>query len=270
MRYETTQNVTLPKIGFGTWNIGGGSTADPSRDQQSLEALQAALDVGYSHIDTAETYADGHSEELVGEAIRRSGVKREDVFITSKVKPANLKYELVLQACGNSIKRLGLDYIDMYLIHWPSVGVKYEDAFKALNQLVREGKVRHLGVSNFNIKLLKKAQDLSETPIITNQVPFSLTDFSYIENGVLEYCQQNNILLTAYSPVDDVHVKPNKPLVNIAKAHGTTIYQIALAWIISHPRVITIPMSSNPVHIRENFEAANIELSKEEMQRLGA
>lgn len=268
MKYETLSTLTLPKIGFGTWKIGGGSTPNRAVDEKSLAALRYALELGYTHIDTAEMYASGHSEELVGQAVRESGMKREDVFITSKVIPSHLRYDDVLTACENSLRHLGMDYIDLYLIHWPNSVAKYEDTFKALNKLVREGKVKHLGVSNFDVKLLKQAQSLSETPIITNQVPFSLGDRSYIKNGMLAYCQQNEILLTAYSPVEEGNLRSNKTVDTISKAHNATPFQIALAWIISHPRVITIPMSFNPAHIRENFESAHIELTPEQIETL--
>lgn len=268
MKSETLPTLTLPKIGFGTWKIGGNSTPNHAVDEKSLAALRYALEIGYTHIDTAEMYASGHSEDLVGQAVRESGMKREDVFITSKVIPNHLRYDDVLTACENSLRHLGMDYIDLYLIHWPQAGAKYEDTFKALNKLVRDGKVKHLGVSNFDVKLLKQAQSLSETPIITNQVPFSLGDRSYIKNGMLAYCQQNDILLTAYSPVEEGKLRPNKTVAAIAKAHNATPLQIALTWIISHPRVITIPMSFNPVHIRENFESADIELTQDEIEQL--
>jgi len=268
MKSETLPTLTLPKIGFGTWKIGGGSTPNRAVDEKSLAALRYALEIGYTHIDTAEMYASGHSEELVGQAVRESGIKREDVLITSKVVPSHLRYDDVLTACENSLRHLGMDYIDLYLIHWPQSGAKYEETFKALNKLVRDGKVKHLGVSNFDVKLLKQAQSLSETPIITNQVPFSLGDRSYIKNGMLAYCQENDILLTAYSPVEEGKLHSNKTLDVIAKAHNATPFQIALAWIISHPRVITIPMSFNPVHIRENFESADIELTQDEIKQL--
>ena len=268
MKYETLPTVKLPKIGFGTWKIGGGSTPNHSVDEKSLTALQYALEIGYTHFDTAEMYANGHSEELVGRAVRESGKKREDLFITSKVTPSHLRYDDVIKACDASLRRLNMDYIDLYLIHWPSAGAKYEDTFRALNKLVRDGKVKHLGVSNFNLKLLKQAQSLSETPIITNQAPFSLADRSYVKNGVLDYCQQNNILFTAYEPLNQGNFHSSKTLEAIAKAHNTTVYQIALAWVIAHPRVITIPMSFDPIHIRENFEAAELELSTDEMEQL--
>lgn len=269
MKYETVHNVTLPKIGFGTWSIGGGSYPDPKLDPASMTALRAALEIGYTHFDTAEAYASGHSEELVGRAIRETGTKREDVFITTKVSESHLAYKDVLKACDMSLRHLNMDYIDLYLIHWPARSISnLDDAFTALNKLVRDGKVRHLGVSNFNIKWLKRSQELSETPIITNQIPYRLPDKSYVENGVVEYCQQNDILVTAYSPVKFRSMNVNKTLGEIAKAHSATPYQIALAWLVYQPRVITIPMSYNPQHIKENFEAADIKLSEQEMTQL--
>ena len=268
MKNETIHNVTLPKVGFGTWSIGGDSTPNPELDSASMTALRSALEIGYTHFDTAEMYASGHSEELVGQAVRESSEKREELFITSKVTPSHLKYDDVLNACDNSLRRLKMDYIDLYLIHWPGTGIKYEDTFRALNKLVRDGKVKHLGVSNFDIKLLKQAQSLSETPIFTNQVPYSISDRSYVKNGMLDYCQRNDILLTAYSPVDEGRLKVNQLLRSIAEAHKATPYQIALAWLISQTRVITIPMSFDPKHIKENFEAAEIELTSAEIKQL--
>jgi diketogulonate reductase-like aldo/keto reductase len=174
----------------------------------------------------------------------------------------------VLKSCENSRRRLGMEYIDLYLIHWPDTGTNYEEAFRALNELVRDGKVKHLGVSNFKLRLLQQAQELSETPILTDQVPYRIPDRSYAENGVIEYCQQNDVLITAYSPVKFRSVHTNKAIQQIAEAHSATPFQIALAWLVNQPRVITIPMSKNPQHIRENFEAADIELTREEMLAL--
>jgi diketogulonate reductase-like aldo/keto reductase len=268
MKYETVHNVTLPKIGFGAWSIGGGSYPDPSLDPASMTALRAALEIGYTHFDTAEAYASGHSEELIGRAIRESNAKREDLFITTKVSPEHLSYEAVFSSCENSLRHLGLDYIDMYLIHWPGTGVKYEETFRALNKLVQDGKVKHLGVSNFKLRLLKQAQQYSETPIITNQIPYRLPDKTYVENGVIDYCQQNDILITAYSPLKFRNLSVNKTIKAIAQSHSATSYQIALAWLVAQPRVITIPMSYHPQHIRENFEAAEIQLTPDELKTL--
>jgi diketogulonate reductase-like aldo/keto reductase len=269
MKYETIRNLAIPKIGFGTWSIGGGSYADPSVDSASLAALRSALEIGYTHFDTAEGYAAGHCEELVGRAIREAKAKREDVFITTKVSPERLRYEEVLRSCENSLHRLGIDYIDLYLIHWPGgPGTNYAETFRALNELVRAGKVKHPGVSNFKLRLLKQAQQLSETPILTDQVPYRLPHRTYVENGVVEFCQQNDILVTAYSPVKFRNLPVNKTIQAIADAHSATPYQIALAWLVAQPRVITIPMSFNPQHIRENFVSADIELTAEEFETL--
>jgi diketogulonate reductase-like aldo/keto reductase len=268
MKTETIYGVSISKIGFGTWSIGGGSNPDPGLDSASSAALRAALEVGYTHFDTAEAYADGHCEELLGMAVRKSRVPRETLFITTKVSPLHLKYEQVLQSCEGSLKRLQMDYVDLYLIHWPHARMKLDETFRAMNQLVRDGKVKHLGVSNFNLKQLKQAQSFSETPLLTDQVPYRLPDHKYVENGVLEYCQKNDILVTAYSPVKFRNLRVNKTIRLIAEAHSATPFQIALAWLVAQPRVTTIPMSFNPQHIRENFEAAEIELSKEEFKTL--
>jgi diketogulonate reductase-like aldo/keto reductase len=270
MKYETVHGVSIPKIGFGTWRIGGDSYSDPNLDGASLTALRTALEAGYTHFDTAEVYAAGHSEELVGQALRETNADRGKMFIATKVSPEHLQYERVLESCEKSLRRLQMEYVDLYLIHWPRIGMELQDTFRALNRLVRDGKVRHLGVSNFNLKLLKQAHSLSETPLLTDQVPYRLPDRSYVENGVLAYCQANDILLTAYSPVKFRNLPVNKAVRQIAEAHSATPFQIALAWLVAQPRVITIPMSYNPQHIRENFDAAAIELSREELETLRA
>jgi diketogulonate reductase-like aldo/keto reductase len=277
MKYETiydtstsqsVRSLILPKIGFGTWKIGGESSADPSTDSASMTALRSALEIGYTHFDTAEYYAGGHAEELVGRAVRETNTKRENLFITTKVSPEHLNYDDVFKSCENSLRRLNMDYIDLYLIHWPRMGMKLEESFRALNKLVRDGKVKNLGVSNFNLKLLKQSQSFSETPIIADQIPYSLPNHTYVENGVIEYCQQNDILVTAYSPVKFRSIRVNKTLGEITKVHSATPFQVALAWLVMQPRVITIPMSFNPKHIRENFDAAEITLSVDEISRL--
>lgn len=269
MKYETIHGRSIPKIGFGMWKIGGDSYPDPSLDSKSMTALRTALEVGYTHFDTAEGYASGHSEELLGRAIGETNTEREKLFLTTKISPEHLAYEQVFRSCENSLRRIGVGYVDLYLIHWPPrSGMNLGESFRALNQLVRDGKIKHLGVSNFNLKLLKQAQSLSETPILTDQVPYRLPDRTYVENGVLEYCQQNDILLTAYSPVKFRNLPVNKTVGAIAQSHSATPFQIALAWLVAQPRVITIPMSFNPQHIRENFEAAAIELSETEIRTL--
>ncbi len=268
MRYETINHLSIPKVGFGTWRIGGENSADPSSDQASLAALRSALELGYTHFDTAEMYAAGHCEELVGQAVRDSRLPRESLFITSKVWMNHLSYADVLHSCEASLRRLGLEYLDLYLIHWPAPLMNLVETFKGLNQLVREGKVRHLGVSNFNLKQLETAVRNSETPLLTNQCSYCISDWKVVKNGVLDYCQQHDILLTAYSPLKHRYVAGNKDLKAIAEARGVTPQQIALAWLTTQPRVITIPMSFNPRHQRENLEAADIILTTRELEIL--
>jgi diketogulonate reductase-like aldo/keto reductase len=268
MKHETLHNIQVPKIGFGTWKIGGGMSADRSQDARSLTALRSALELGYTHFDTAEMYARGHSEELLGQAVNEAGLLREELFITSKVSASHLRYDDLLRSCENSLRRLRTEYLDLYLIHWPSSSIPLHESFRALNQLVREGRVRHVGVSNFNARLLEQAQAESEAPIFTNQVPYSLADRSYVHNGVLDYCRQNDILLTAYSPVEEGRLRTGPLLQSIANAHNATPYQVALAWAISQPRVITIPMSFDPEHIAENFASADIELTSTDIEQL--
>jgi len=268
MRFETIHNINVPKIGFGTWTIGGDSTADPSRDSVSLAALHSALELGYIHFDTAEGYAGGHSEELIGRAVREADIAREKLFITSKVSPEHLTYENVLRCCEASLRRLQMDYLDLYLIHWPVAQMRLSETFRALNKLVQDGKVLWLGVSNFNLKLLKEAAELSEKPLLTNQVSYSIPDKTSVENGVVAYCQENDILVTAYSPVKRRNIASNMVLQEIAQARGLTRQQVALAWLTSQPRVISIPMSLNPQHQAENLAVGDIVLTESEMEQL--
>jgi len=268
MKYDTLpNNEPIQKIGFGTWQIGGTASADRSQDTRGLAALRSAIELGYTHFDTAEYYADGHCEELLGRAIRETGMDRDRLFITSKVSPEHLRAADVLLACEGSLKRLGMERLDMYLIHWPNRSIPLEETFRALNQLVAQGKVRHLGVSNFDLALLKQAQALCETPIATDQIHYSISERSFIRDGVLAYCQENNILLTAYSPVKVGQVKAGA-LQEVATAHKASPYQVALAWLVQQPKVITIPMSFDPQHQAENLQAADILLSEAEMRQL--
>jgi diketogulonate reductase-like aldo/keto reductase len=268
VKYEWIDGLQLPKIGFGTWSIGGRPSPDRPADPRSLEALRSALTLGYRHFDTAEMYAGGHSEELLGQAMRDVGVPRGQVFLTSKVSAEHLRFADTLKACERSLRRLGVDYLDLYLIHWPNPQLPLSETFRALNELVRAGRVRRIGVSNFDLNLLKQARQLSSTPVLTDQVPYSLRERTYSRNGVLEYCQQNGILLTAYTPFEVGGLQINANLASVAKAHRATDHQIALAWLAAQPRVTTIPMSHDPGHQRENLAAADIELSPNEMAQL--
>jgi diketogulonate reductase-like aldo/keto reductase len=258
----------IPALGFGTWNIGGRMTPNPAEDEKSLRAIRTALELGYTHIDTAEMYAGGHTEKLVSQAIEQAGADRSRLFITSKVWHTNLRGKDVIRACEASLDRLDTAYIDLYLIHWPNTAVPLEETFRALNALAAEGKVRYVGVSNFDRSQLEKAIQLCDTTIATNQVPYSLHNRSCVENGVLAACQENDILLTAYTPVEKGKVMEDPVLQSIAAELGVTPIQVALAWLTMQDQVITIPMSMNPAHIAENLAAADLELPPEAVSRL--
>jgi diketogulonate reductase-like aldo/keto reductase len=268
MRYEQIHSLQLPKVGFGTWGIGGGETADRRQDTKSLAALRSALALGYTHFDTAELYAAGHCEELLGQAMQEERADRSSLIITSKVKPENLSKKGVLKACDASLSRLDTEYLDLYLIHWPNRSIPLEDTFEGLNQLARLGKIHNVGVSNFDLELLKEAQALSERPLLTNQVPMSLFERSYVRNGVLDYCQAFGIVITAYSPVKRQKLRTDAIVEQIASRRGVSATQVGIAWLCSQPGVITIPMSSNPQHQLENLAAADAVLTPEEMSRL--
>jgi len=256
----------IPVLGLGTYGMGGGMSPSYSQDEKIVNAIRTAIVLGYTHIDTAEMYASGHTEELVGRAIK--DFNRADLLIATKVKPANLRYQDVLAALQGSLKRLDTDYVDLYLIHWPNSSIPLEETFRALNELVARGQVRRLGVSNFSLNELKRARELSETPLVTNQVPYSVYERRYVRNGVLEYCQQNGIILTAYTPIEKGRVARDAEIRAIAEKHSATPVQVALSWLIHQPQVIAIPMSTNPKHLKENLGALDVELSEEDFERL--
>ena len=257
--------TTIPAIGLGLWDYGGGSSPDYSRDESDVAAIQSAIEIGYRHFDTAEYYASGHSEELLGRALQ--GHTRGDFFVTTKVSPSNISYDDLLAACDRSLKRLQTDYIDLYLIHWPSETIPLRESMRAMNRLVADGKIRHVGVSNFGLALLQEAIERCETPLATNQVHYNVLHREWQANGVVAYCQQNNVLVTAYSPVKDGVLK-NATINEIAQSHNATPAQVAIQWLIQQPQVITIPKSSNKQRQQENWEAAKVALSPSDVQAL--
>jgi diketogulonate reductase-like aldo/keto reductase len=269
MEYENLYDgEKVPCLWLGTWKMGGGMSPDTSQDKQVVSVIQAAIEMGYTHIDTAELYGGGHTEELIGQAIR--GYPREKVFIATKVWDSHLRYQDVIKACEGSLRRLGLDYVDMYLTHWPNPDIPLEETFRAFNELVEQGKVRYLGVSNSSTALLEKIQSLAHKAIATNQVPYSLRTRKYVLNGVLDYCRSHHILLTAYTPIERGSVLDDPQVRHIAQKYGATPAQIALAWLIRQTGVIAVPMSMNVDHLKSNLEAFDLELFPDDVERLNA
>ena len=267
MKYKKLYDgADIPVLGQGTWGLGGGMAPDHSHDSTAIDAIRTAIELGYTHIDTAEMYGGGHTEELVGQAV--SEYNREELFITSKIWKQTMDHQDVINALEGSLKRLGTDYLDLYLIHRPNRDIPIEETFRGLNALIEQGKVRYLGVSNFGLPQLKRAQTLCDTQIVTNQVRYHLHERKCVANGVLEYCQANNILLTAYSPIDRGYLLDDPTVKQIAARYDATPAQVALHWLISQPQVIALPMSTNRRHLEENLGALELELSESDIERL--
>ncbi len=268
MQFESLPDgTTIPVLGLGTWQMGGGSQADYSRDDEMIGIIKQAIEMGYTHLDTAEAYGKNHCEEVVGRAIK--GFDRADLFITTKVSPEHLQYDGVHNAIRGSLSRLDTDYVDLYLIHWPNNDIPQRETFRALNELVKDGRVRRVGVSNYSVDQMREAMDLCQTPIATNQVRYNLLDRKPVQNGVLAFCREHNIPLTAYSPVKG-GVLEHAAVRLIARAHDVSMAQVAIGWLIQQPGVITIPMSQDLDHLRDNMAALDLDLSPEEIERLDA
>ena len=249
-------NVDVSIIGQGTWMIENSS--DSSSILLAIKALQLGLDLGMLHIDTAEMYGNGKAEELIGQAIKGRG--REDIFLVSKVLPSNASYEGTIMACKNSLKRLKTDYLDLFLLHWPSSQHPIAETMESMEKLVADNLVRFIGVCNFNLKELQDAeQALENERIACNQVLYHL-GYRAIEKRILPYCTKQGIAVVGYSPFghgdfpSPKSVK-GKLLEDIANRHGKTPRQVALNFLSLHSNVFTIPKTSHPERVRENSES---------------
>jgi len=264
-------DTKIPVLGLGTWGIGGFSKISETRDSESVEALRLGLKLDMRFIDTAEMYARGHSEEVVAQAVQN---QREDVFIATKVSPEHLSRDAVLRACESSLRRLRTEYIDLYQVHWPNPRIPIRETMKAMEQLVSEGKIHCIGVSNFSTEQTKEAQAaLSRTSLASNQVEYSLLERS-IEGELLPYCEKERITVIAYSPIAKGEIARSKNgenwrvLDRIASEHGKTRIQVALNWVIIKNPVIAIPKAASQRHVQENAGSVGWKLSAENMQAL--
>ncbi|MCF3653903.1 MAG: aldo/keto reductase [Aigarchaeota archaeon] len=261
----------IAAIGLGTWLIGGGGSPDYSRDREAVEAIRYAIELGMTHIDTAEMYGGGHAEELVGEAIK--AFKRDEVFIASKVWPTNLRYDDLLKACERSLKRLQTSYIDLYYIHWPSDVIPLSESMRAMERLYKDGKIRYIGLSNFSPTQIEEARSyLSTTDVVAIQAEYSLYNRK-IEADLIPYCFRNGMTAVAYSPLARGALladlkKPTERriqlLMELAEKYSKTPVQIALNWVIWHDQVIAIPKALQRQHLEENAGAAGWKLAKED------
>ncbi len=263
-----TPAVAIPVLGLGTWGMGGGVKFNYSRDLEEIEAIQYAISKGVTHIDTAEIYAGGHTEELVGKAIK--SFERKKIFITTKIAPQHLFFQnQIVTACKRSLARLGTSYIDLYLIHWPNPLSPMKNVMAAFDKLVSQGLVKFCGVSNFSVRQLADAQKHTKNKIVTNQVEYSLL-VRKPEEELLPFCQKEAVILTAYTPLASGRLaqKGFQALDKVAKKCGKTLAQVALRWLIEKPNVIVIPKSANTVHIDELLGAVGWKLKKEDEEYL--
>ncbi len=256
----------VPKIGQGSWNLPlRGAGADEAK-----RALRRGIELGLTHLDTAEMYGDGGSERLIGEAIR--GLPRDALFIVSKVLPSNASFAGTIAACERSLQHLGCDYLDCYLLHWRG-SVPLRDTLRAMEQLVADGKIRSLGVSNFDVDDLREAQTLLERePLACNQVLYHLGERT-IEAHEVAFCRTAGIAIVGYTPFGrgDYTDRPGAAVLQrIADARTATVRQVILAFLTRDPIAFAIPKASTVAHVAENAAAADLVLSDDEVAAIDA
>jgi diketogulonate reductase-like aldo/keto reductase len=250
----------VPVLGIGTWGMGERSQSR----QREIDAVRLAFDSGLRLVDTAEMYGDGAAEEVVGAALEG---RRQEAFIVSKVLPHHASRKGTIAACEASLRRLGTDYIDLYLLHWRG-SVPLAETVRALEQLVSDGKIRHWGVSNFDTDDMEELFALAGGDSAqTNQVLYNLSRRG-IEFDLLPWCAQRHVPIMAYSPLEQGRVLGDATLRKLAQERGVTSAQVALAWVLRHDDVIAIPKAATPDHVEQLRGVLDIVLSQEELAAL--
>ncbi len=250
----------VPVLGQGTWTM----AENPARRRDEIAALRLGLDLGLTLVDTAEMYADGASETLVGEALDG---RRDDAFLVSKVLPSNAGRRGTIAACERSLARLRTDRIDLYLLHWRG-GVPLAETVAGFDDLVRAGKIRHWGVSNLDLDDMAELAGLpGGSAVATDQVLYNLTRRG-IEFDLEPWCRERAIPVMAYSPVEQGRMLGHPVLARVGERHGATPAQVALAWILRRPGLIAIPKAGRAEHVRENRAALDIVLTPADLAEL--
>ena len=250
----------IPVLGQGTWHVG----ENPSRRTEEIAALRLGIELGMSLIDTAEMYANGHAEELVGEAIDG---RRDEVFLVTKVLPQHATFRGTIEACEGSLKRLGVDEIDLYLLHWRGA-VPLEDTVEAFDTLMGAGKIRNWGVSNFDVADMEELIAVSVgDQVSTDQVLYNLQRRG-IEFDLVPWCERRGIPIMAYSPIEQGRLSSHPSLRSVAARHQATPVQVALAWVLHRDNVCAIPQARQVAHVRENRAALDIRLSAADLAEL--
>lgn len=253
MEYVTVQGVEVPALGLGTWGQHG---------EDCRETVQTALDLGYRHVDTAQTYGN---ERAVGEAIQNAAVDREDIFLTTKIEPAAAGDGKFQSAVRESLETLDTAYLDLVLLHWPSITTSFRETARGMADVIDRGLARHVGVSNFRQWRLKRARQVSPVPLLTDQVQFHPY---YPHRKLLEYCQTGDVMLTAYSPLARGGILDDDVLKEIDNRYEKSTAQIALRWATQHQNVAAIPKSSSRAHLEENLDIFDFRLDQSEVDRV--
>ncbi len=255
MEKLTTQGISLPRLGLGTFRMQG----DVCR-----AAVESALALGYRHVDTAEMYAN---EEAIGAAIATSGVVRKDLHVTTKVWNENLAPEAMRRAFDKSLKKLRLDQVDLYLVHWPAPNMNLPAMFETLMKLKEEGRTRAIGVANFNIALLKTVVEQIKAPIACNQIEYHVM---LDQTKVAKYLAAKSIPLVAYCPLAQGRAASDETLLAIGRKHGTGAAQVALSWLLDQDGVAAIPKTSHRESQKANLDALNVKLDDDDRKKIAA
>ena len=260
--YTLANGVQIPCVGFGTWQTPSGEVA--------VESVKSALKAGYVHIDTAACYGN---EASVGEAIKASGIEREKLFVTSKVWNTDRGYEKTLQAFEATMEKLQLDYLDLYLIHWPAIEKQFEnwreinsDTWRALEKLYKDGRIKAIGVSNFLPHHLEALMADAEIKPMVNQIECH-PGFTQAES--VQFCKENGILVEAWSPLGTGNVLNNETLINIASKYNKSVAQLCIRWVLQHD-LLPLPKSVTESRIIENTHVFDFVISEEDMRTIDA
>jgi len=264
---ELKNGFELPVYGLGLWEMGGRWESDDSKDNTEMTALTAALEAGITHFDTAESYGDGHAETLLGQAIK--GCERSKLIIATKVSAPHQSYDGIRRSFEASLKRLETDYVDLYMLHrYPKVGIPIADTMKALDELVDQGVIKNIGVCNMSVNRFKEAQKHTKNQLVCNQVHYNVQYREMEDKGVLQYCQDNDILLVAWRPLQKGTLLQAPILNDLAKKYNKTPAQIVINWLTSQNNVVTLSKTSNVEHLKENLGAIGWVMDVEDIERI--
>lgn len=249
--YMNIENSKIPLLGLGTWNLNG---------KECISTVEAAITIGYRHLDTAQLYGN---EAEVGKGVQQSNVGREDIFITTKIATENLEPSALTDSAHNSLKKLNTAYIDLLLIHWPTSHMELKATLAAMFKLKDQGKVKHVGVSNFNPSLFRQA--IAMGPVVCNQVEFSPYKKPF---EILEVAKESDLMITAYSPLAQGKVPGDENLREIGMNYEKSAVQVALRWLLQLGNISVIPKASGVKHLEENMDIFGFELTQEHMDQI--